>query len=31
MVDNMRNFHKKDTLDGLVKELQKILSQSLDM
>jgi len=31
MVDNMRNLHKKDTLDGLVKELQKILIQSLDM
>ncbi len=30
MVENMRNFHKKDSLDGLVKELQKILNESLD-
>ena len=30
MVENMRNFHKKGTLDGLVKELQLILSNSLD-
>ena len=30
MVENMRNFHKKESLDGLVKELQKILNESLD-
>ena len=30
MVENMRNFHKKETLDQLVKELQKILNESLD-
>ena len=30
MVENMRNFHKKESLDGLVKELQKILYESLD-
>ena len=30
MVENMRNFHKKESLDGLVKELQKILKESLD-
>ena len=30
MVENMRNFHKKDSLDGLVKELQNILNESLD-
>ena len=29
MVENMRNFHKKESLDGLVKELQKILNESL--
>ena len=29
MVENMRNFHKKGTLDGLVKELQIILSNSI--
>ena len=30
MVENMRNFHKKESLDGLIKELQKILNESLD-
>ena len=30
MVENMRNFHKKESLDGLVKELQNILNESLD-
>ena len=30
MVENMRNFHKKESLDELVKELQKILNESLD-
>ena len=30
IVENMRNFHKKETLDQLVKELQKILNESLD-
>ena len=30
MVENMRNFHKKESLDGLVKELQNILNKSLD-
>ena len=30
MVENMRNFHKKESLDQLVKELQKILNESLD-
>ena len=30
MVENMRNFHKKESLDGLVKELQKILKESLE-
>jgi len=30
MVENMRNFHKKESLDALVKELQKILNESLD-
>ena len=30
MVENMRNFHKTESLDGLVKELQKILNESLD-
>ena len=30
MVENMRNFHKKESLDGLVKELQNILNDSLD-
>ncbi len=30
MVENMRNFHKKESLDGLVKELQKILNESLE-
>ena len=30
MVENMRNFHKKQSLDQLVKELQKILYKSLD-
>ena len=30
MVENMRNFHKKESLDPLVKELQKILNESLD-
>ena len=30
MVENMRNFYKKESLDGLVKELQKILNESLD-
>ena len=29
MVENMRNFHKKESLDGLVKELQNILNESL--
>jgi len=29
MVENMRNFHKEETLDGLVKELQSILINSL--
>ena len=30
MVENMRNFYKKESLDGLVKELQNILNESLD-
>ena len=30
MVENMRNFHKKESLDQLVKQLQKILNESLD-
>ena len=30
MVENMRNFHKKESLDELVKELQNILNESLD-
>ena len=30
MVENMRNFHKKESLDALVKKLQKILNESLD-
>ena len=30
MVENMRNFYKKESLDGLVKELQNILNDSLD-
>ena len=30
MVENMRNFHKKESLDGFVKELQNILNESLD-
>ena len=30
MVENMRNFHKKESLDQLVKHLQKILNESLD-
>lgn len=30
MVENMRNFHKKESLDALVKELQNILNESLD-
>ena len=30
MVENMRNFHKKESLDALVKELQIILNESLD-
>ena len=30
MVENMRNFHKNESLDALVKELQKILNESLD-
>ena len=30
MVENMRNFHKKESLDGLVKKLQNILNESLD-
>ena len=30
MVENMRNFHKKESLDGLVKELQNILNESLE-
>ena len=30
MVENMRNFHKKESLDALVKELQKILNESSD-
>ena len=29
MVENMRNFHKKESLDELVKKLQKILIESL--
>jgi len=29
MVENMRNLHKEGSLDGLVKELQKILIDSL--
>ena len=30
MVENMRNIHKKESLDQLVKQLQKILNESLD-
>ena len=30
MVENMRNFYKKESLDELVKELQNILNESLD-
>ena len=30
MVENMRNFHKKESLDELVKKLQKILIESLN-
>ena len=30
MVENMRYFYKKESLDGLVKELQNILNDSLD-
>ena len=30
MVENMRYFYKKESLDGLVKELQNILNESLD-
>ncbi len=30
MVENMRNFYKKESLDQLVKQLQKILNESLD-
>ena len=29
MVENMRNSHKEGSLDGLVKELQSILINSL--
>ena len=29
IVENMRNFHKKESLDQLVKQLQKILNESL--
>ena len=30
MVENMRNFHKEESLDALVRELQKILSNSIE-